>query len=167
MNDGWHETTEASKFALRRARMVSHGARALHRSHGFLHGVATRFIEDRCLTGASGLSYATIVSLVPLTAIVLATFSGFPIFSDARSHFLRIIVDNFAPDIGDEAVAMFTSFATNAAQTTAVGVGGLIVTSILLLATIEEHLRPWRRARSAKERSASGEAPTGTRFAPA
>jgi membrane protein len=116
------------------------------------YGVGRRFIEDRCLTGASALSYATIVSMVPLTAIVLTTFSGFPIFSGARTRFLSIIVNNFAPDIGGEAVAMFTSFASNAAQTTALGVAALIVTSILLLATIEEHLhfifrviipRPW------------------------
>lgn len=152
MDEGWHEAIEAPALVSWRARMASRGARTLSRWQRFLQGVAGRFIEDRCLTGASGLSYATIVSLVPLTAIVLATFSGFPIFGNARSHFLRIIVDNFAPDIGDEAVTMFTAFATNAAQTTAVGVGALIVTSILLLATIEEHLhyifrvtlpRPW------------------------
>lgn len=152
MNEPWHEATEKPEPAPWRTRIANHGVQTVGRSHRLLRGVAGRFIEDRCLTGASGLSYATIVSLVPLTAIVLATFSGFPIFSGARSRFLRIIVDNFAPDIGDEAVSMFTAFATNAAQTTAVGVGALIVTSILLLATVEEHLhyifrvtvpRPW------------------------
>ena len=152
MDEGLHQATAARGMLPWRARLTDTGSRAARVSHGLAKGVGDRFIQDRCLTGASALSYATIVSLVPLTAIVLATFSGFPIFSAARSRFLRIIVDNFAPDIGDEAVTMFTAFATNAAQTTAVGVGALIVTSILLLATIEEHLhhvfrvtvpRPW------------------------
>lgn len=135
-----------------RSRLATRSARAIEKSTMLVSGVGHRFIEDRCLTGASALSYATIVSLVPLTAIVLSTFSGFPIFSGARTRFLRIIVENFTPEIGDEAVTMFTAFATNAAQTTAVGVAALIVTAILLLATIEEHLhyifrvsdpRPW------------------------
>jgi membrane protein len=118
----------------------------------FLRQAIHRFIADRCLTGASALSYATLVSLVPLTAVVLVIFSGFPIFADAREHFLAVLLDNFVPAVGEEAAAWFKRVATTAAQTTAVGGAALIVTSILLLATIEEELhviwrvttpRPW------------------------
>jgi membrane protein len=118
----------------------------------FLKHSVKRFIADRCLTGASALSYATLVSLVPLTAVVLAIFSGFPFFGGARDRFLVILLDNFVPEVGEEAAAWFKHVATNAAQTTAVGGIALVVTSILLLATIEEELhviwrvttpRPW------------------------
>ncbi len=127
----------------------------------FLKHSVKRFIADRCLTGASALSYATlvslvpltaVVSLVPLTAVVLAIFSGFPFFGGARDRFLVILLDNFVPEVGEEAAAWFKHVATNAAQTTAVGGIALVVTSILLLATIEEELhviwrvttpRPW------------------------
>ncbi len=102
--------------------------------------VLCRFVADRCLIGASALSYTTIVSLVPLTAIVLVTFSGFSVFDAARSRFLSVIIANFAPEIGEQAAEWFTTFATNAARTTAVGIAALVITSILLLATIEEHL---------------------------
>jgi membrane protein len=119
---------------------------------GFARHAVNRFIADRCLTGASALSYATIVSLVPLTAVVLAIFSGFPIFGDARERFLGILLDNFVPEVGQEAAVWFKHVATNAAQTTVVGGIALVVTSILLLATIEKELhviwrvtapRPW------------------------
>jgi membrane protein len=111
----------------------------------FLRQSIRRFIADRCLTGASALSYATLVSLVPLTAVVLVIFSGFPIFAGAREHFLAVLLDNFVPAVGDEAAAWFKRVATTAAQTTAVGGAALIVTSILLLATIEEELHViWR-----------------------
>jgi membrane protein len=111
----------------------------------FARHAVNRFIADRCLTGASALSYATIVSLVPLTAVVLAIFSGFPIFGDARERFLGILLDNFVPEVGQEAAAWFKHVATVAAQTTVVGGIALVVTSILLLATIEEELRViWR-----------------------
>jgi membrane protein len=118
----------------------------------FTRHCVARFIEDRCLVAASALSYATIVSLVPLTAIVLAIFSGFPIFSGARDRFLAVLLGNFAPAIGEQAAWWFQYFATNAAKTTAIGALALVVTSILLLATIEDHLqiiwrvsqaRPW------------------------
>jgi membrane protein len=107
-----------------------------------------RFIEDRCLVGASALSYATIISLVPLTAIVLVIFSSFPIFSGARDHFLTVLLANFAPEIGETAGWWFQYFATSAAKTTAVGTLVLVVTAILLLATIEDHLQIiWRISR--------------------
>src|SRR6266849_9659699 len=112
---------------------------------GFLKYSVKRFIADRCLTGASALSYATLVSLVPLTAVVLAIFSGFPFFGGARDRFLVILLDNFVPEVGEEAAAWFKHVATTAAQTTAVGGVALVVTSILLLATIEEELHViWR-----------------------
>lgn len=102
--------------------------------------VLRRFIDDRCLIGASALSYTTIVSMIPLTAIVLVMFSGFPLFGGARDRLLKLILENFAPSIGDNAVEWFTTVASNAAQTTAIGVIALVITAILLLATVEEHL---------------------------
>jgi membrane protein len=111
----------------------------------FSRHCVTRFIEDRCLVAASALSYATIVSLVPLTAIVLAIFSGFPVFSGARDRFLTVLLDNFAPDIGEKAASWFQGLAIGAAKTTVIGTVALVVTSILLMATIEDHLQIiWR-----------------------
>jgi membrane protein len=113
-----------------------------------------QFIKNRCLIAASALSYTTIVSLIPLVAIVLAIFSGFPFFTVARDRFLTALLDNFAPDVGEQAASWFQTVATSAAQTTAIGAGALVVTSILLLLTIEDHMqeiweipnsRPWRQ----------------------
>ncbi len=120
------------------------GWRAL-RPAAFTRHCMTRFVEDRCLVAASALSYSTIVSLIPLTAIVLAIFSAFSVFSGARDRFLAVILANFAPSIGETAAGWFQSLATNAAKTTAIGTAALVVTSILLLATIEDHLQIiWR-----------------------
>ena len=107
---------------------------------GFSRRVIARFIDDRCLTGASALSYATIVSLVPLIAIAFGIFSAFPIFGPLRARLMGLALDNFAPEIGAESATMLTGFADHAASATMVGVIGLVVTAILLLATIEEHL---------------------------
>lgn len=100
-----------------------------------------QFIKNRCLIAASALSYTTIVSLVPLVAIVLAIFSGFPFFAAARARFLTVLLENFAPDVGEQAASWFQVVATSAAQTTAIGAGALVVTAILLLMMIEDHLQ--------------------------
>jgi len=98
------------------------------------------FISHRCLIGASALSYSTILSFLPLTAIVLVVFSNFSIFTDARGRFLQILLDNFAPEVGENATQWFQYVATNAAKTTAIGAIAFVVTSIMLLATIEDQL---------------------------
>jgi membrane protein len=113
---------------------------ALDRAYALSHTVLRRFIADRCLIGASALSYTTIVSMVPLTAIVLVVFSGFSQYGGARDRLLQIMIEDFAPNMGREAGVWFTSVAAHAAQGTAIGVIALVVTSILLLATVEEHL---------------------------
>ena len=112
----------------------------LHKTRTITMRIFERFIDDRCFIGASALSYATIVSMVPLTAIMLVVFSWFSKFGAARDRLLTLILENFAPSIGNDAASWFASVAGNAAQTTAIGVVALVVTSILLLGTIEEHL---------------------------
>src|SRR3712207_5324593 len=102
--------------------------------------------------GSGALSYTSLISLVPLVAIALATFSAFPIFEGAREKLLNFVLTNFIPEIGEEAQYWLTYFATSAAHTTAIGVVALAVTAILLLMTIEDQLhviwkvttaRPW------------------------
>jgi membrane protein len=111
----------------------------------FTRYTVARFIADGCLTGAGALSYTTLVSLVPLTAIVLAILSAFPIFDAARERFLGALLQYVVPTVGEETAWWFQYFAGAAARTTAVGVIALVITAILLLATIEEQLHSiWR-----------------------
>ncbi|MDB5408964.1 MAG: rane protein [Rhodospirillales bacterium] len=111
----------------------------------FTRYAVARFIADGCLTGAGALSYTSLVSLVPLTAIVLAILSAFPIFDAAREHFLEVLLQYVVPAVGEETAWWFQYFAGAAARTTAVGVIALVITAILLLATIEEQLHSiWR-----------------------
>jgi membrane protein len=98
------------------------------------------FFSHRCLIGASALSYSTILSVLPLSAIVLVIFSNFSIFADAKSRFLSLLVSNFAPDVGENATQWFQFAANNAAKTTAIGAIAFVFTSIMLLATIEDQL---------------------------
>jgi membrane protein len=114
--------------------------------------VLRRFNADGCFAAAGALSYAALVSLVPLAAIALGSLSVFPIFSRLHDQLLGLVFRYFVPSIGEQAGWWFRTFADSAAQTTAIGVIGIAATGVLLLATVEDQLnliwrvtapRPW------------------------
>jgi membrane protein len=111
-----------------------------------------RFNADGCFAASGALSYASLVSLVPLAVIALGTLSVVPIFSQLHDQILAFIFKYFVPSIGEQAGWWFRVFANSAAQTTAIGVVGIAATGVLLLATVEDQLnliwrvtapRPW------------------------
>ncbi|MGC2525758.1 MAG: YihY family inner membrane protein [Stellaceae bacterium] len=111
-----------------------------------------RFNADGCFAASGALSYAALVSLVPLAAIALGSLSVFPIFSQLHDQILALVFKYFVPSIGEQAGWWFRAFANSAAQTTALGVIGIAATGVLLLATVEDQLnliwrvtapRPW------------------------
>ncbi len=112
------------------------GAQAIRVVRRMVHG----FFAHNCLIGASALSYSTILSFLPITAIVLVVFSSVPALGDVKDRFLTVLLTNFAPQVGDSATQWFEFAANNAAKTTIIGVIAFIVTSIMLLATIEDQL---------------------------
>lgn len=114
----------------------------------FIRHSVVRFVADGCLTAAGALSYTTLVSLVPLTAIALAVLSAFPIFADIRDQLLETLFKNFVPEVGAEVEYWFRYFAATAVKTTTLGIGALAVAVILLLATIEDQLHVVWRVRS-------------------
>lgn len=104
-----------------------------------------RFAADGCLTGAGALSYTTLVALVPVTAIAIAVLSAFPAFADTRDQLLETLFRSFVPEVGTEVEWWFRYFANTSVRTTTIGGLALIVTVVLLLATVEDQLhRIWR-----------------------
>ncbi len=104
-----------------------------------------RFNRDGCFVASSGLSYMTLVSLVPLGVIVLGILSIFPTFAGARQQMLDFAFHNFVPQISEQAAYWFQYFADSAAQATAIGIIGIAATGVLLLITVEDQLNAlWR-----------------------
>ncbi|OIQ94475.1 ribonuclease BN/unknown domain fusion protein [mine drainage metagenome] len=102
--------------------------------------VGRRFKADRALDRASSLSYATLLSLVPLLAIALAMLAAFPVFDGVRGQLESLVFHNFVPEVGEQVDRHIAIFVANAGRLTAVGVAGLAVTAITLLVTIESAL---------------------------
>ena len=111
----------------------------------FARQVGTRFVEDRCQRIAGALSFTTILAIVPLTAVMLAMLSLFPIFSEWMVWIQDFVYSNFVPAAGDAVQKHLTLFATKAGRLTAVGLVFVGVTAVMLLATVEQTFNDiWR-----------------------
>jgi len=102
--------------------------------------VLSRFRKDECLRIAASLSYTTALSLVPLLAISFAIFAAFPTFEGVQQQLQNYVFDNFVPSAGEVVATYLNSFTEKTGKMTAVGIVGLGLTAIMLLATIESAL---------------------------
>ncbi|EPH0093089.1 virulence factor BrkB family protein [Pluralibacter gergoviae] len=104
-----------------------------------------RIDEDHMTTLAGNLAYVSLLSLVPLVAIVFALFAAFPMFSDVSQTLRHFIFANFLPATGDVIQRYIEQFVANSSRMTAVGACGLVVTSLLLMYSIDSALNAiWR-----------------------
>lgn len=96
--------------------------------------------NDTIFRVSASLSYTSLIAIVPLFAIGLAIFSAFPGFNAIKEQFQEFLIKNFVPDIEQEISHYFVDFLNATAQMTTIGVIGLVITSILMLSTIENSL---------------------------
>ena len=108
----------------------------------FAVDVVRRFYEERALQAAGSLSYTTLLSLVPLFTVALAISTAFPVFDETIAVLQNFIFENFLPDArGIETIRQqVQSFTANAGRLTAIGIGFFVVTSVMLMLTIDEAL---------------------------
>mgnify|MGYP001826867543 FL=1 len=94
---------------------------------------------------AASLSYTSLLSLVPLLAVVFGIVAAFPVFEEWAGRLQTAILQNFMPAAGEQIVPYLNSFLDSVSQLTLVGIIGLIATAILLLNRIESAFnRIWR-----------------------
>lgn len=104
----------------------------------FVMHVGQRMISENIPSVAAALTYTSLLALVPLIAIAVAVLAAFPVFDDVRAQAQEFLFGNFLPDVGLAVQDHITRFVDQTAQLTAVGVGGLAVTALLMLWTIEQ-----------------------------
>ena len=120
-------------------------SRQWRRGRRLARHVWTHFQEDRCLAEAASLSYTSLLSLVPLLAVVFGIVAAFPVFEEWAGRLQAVILDNFMPAAGEQIVPYLNSFLDSVSKLTLVGIVGLIATAILLLNRIESAFnRIWR-----------------------
>ncbi len=116
----------------------------------FLVYTACRFGDSDGTRLAAGLSYVSLLALVPLMAIGLAVLGGFPALAGAREQLLEAITYALPPDSADEVAIRLRSFLDNASGMTGPGVAGLVVTAVLLLSNIHGAINRIFRVRDSR-----------------
>lgn len=96
-----------------------------------------RMRDDNIGVLASSLSYTTILSLIPVLAVLISVFSVFPGFIDLRNELMNFILSNMMPQFGDVLKDNINSFIANANKTTFVGLIMLVAISLLLIRRID------------------------------
>lgn len=115
------------------------------RSGRFGQLVLRRFSEDRCSRAAGALSFTSLLSLVPLTAVVFGMLSIFPVFQLWLGAIQDFVYGNFVPSSGEVVQKYLEQFSKQAGRLTAFGLLFVIVTAIMMMATIEHTFNDiWR-----------------------
>ncbi len=109
-------------------------------AQNFLYFLARRAKNDTIFRVSASLSYTTLIAMVPLFAIGLSIFSAFPAFESIRGQIQEFLLHNMAPALGQEVSGYLSEFLKASAGLTAIGVVSIVVTSILMLSTIENSL---------------------------
>lgn len=117
----------------------------LRQQPGWWMQYVNRCIDDQITVNAGYLAYVTLLSLVPLIAVGVAIFSAFPGFESTRVAIESFLFTNFVPTSSDVIKEHISSFAGNANQMTAVGIGFLAAIALLLIRNVDATLnRIWR-----------------------
>lgn len=105
-----------------------------------------RFREDRLGLTASSLTFTTLVSLVPLAAVMLALFSAFPMFASFQVALEKYFLQSLVPEgIAKPVLGALTQFAAKAARLGSAGLLFLLVAALALVLTIDRALNAiWR-----------------------
>jgi membrane protein len=104
-----------------------------------LRFAARRAGEEQLLQVASSLTFTTVLAIVPMLAVVLSLFTAFPVFQEFRVALEDFLTHSLMPPaVSDNIMNYLNQFARQASRLTAIGGGFLIVTSILLIMTIDK-----------------------------
>jgi len=94
---------------------------------------------------ATALAYTTLLSMVPLVAVVFSFLGALPGFSGFENDIRNFVFNNFVPAFGETIDEYLNQFAGKAKQLTLTGVLFLLAIALMLMATIENAFnRIWK-----------------------
>jgi membrane protein len=95
------------------------------------------FGEDRLFDEAASLSYTSLLSMVPLLAVVFGVASIFPVFQQWSEQLQAFVFSNFLPASGDQIQLYVAGFLESVGKLTLTGTLFLIITALLLMVRVE------------------------------
>jgi membrane protein len=113
----------------------------LEHAREVLNFAAHRARDVRLAQVASSLTFTTVLSLVPLLAVLLAVFTAFPMFADLRANFEKnLLRELLPPQYASMILRYLNEFAAKAASLTALGLLFLLGTALAMIFTVDRVL---------------------------
>ncbi|MES2503850.1 MAG: YihY family inner membrane protein, partial [Myxococcota bacterium] len=121
------------------------------RQYRFWKSATTHFLDQNGFTSASALAYQTLFSIVPLLVAGLALSTLFPFFEQSTKDFEAYLVKHMVAYSTSEIKEYIETFSKNAAGLSAGSIVFLIISAVMMIATIENAFsaiwgakpRPW------------------------
>ena len=111
----------------------------------FARFVVRRFDEERVPQAASSMTFTTLLALVPVLTVMVAVASIFPVFDRWSDSFVSFVNQTIVPQGADMVFDYINAFRNQAGKLTAIGSVMLVVTSLMLIRTIDNAFnRIWR-----------------------
>ena len=104
---------------------------------GFLSQLWKEFNTDQCLVRASGLAFASLLALVPVSALLFSLFSGFGAFTSIVESIQAFLIRILVPTRQEEILTYVSRFVENTSGLGVIGLVFFLITSVLLLAAIQ------------------------------
>ena len=108
----------------------------------FFLALITRFREERVTQTSGSLTYTSLLALVPMLTVALAVSTAFPVFDQWTLALQLFILENVLPETPaiDTVMEQINAFTSNVGRLTAIGVAGFLVTSVMLMLTVDNAL---------------------------
>ena len=103
----------------------------------FLVQLWKEFNHDQCPVRASGLAFASLLALVPVSALLFSLFSGFGAFTSIVESIQEFLIRILIPTRQEEILTYVSRFVENTSGLGVIGLVFFLITSVLLLAAIQ------------------------------
>lgn len=105
-----------------------------------------RFNEINIPLVSGSLTFTTLLALVPLFTVTVVVIAAFPMFADIANRFNDFLTGIIIPNAGADSVGSYLlQFRQKASNLTAIGILIMMLTSVLLIQTIERTFNQiWR-----------------------
>lgn len=111
----------------------------------FWRASAVRFWQQRGTDAVAILAYTTLIGLVPMLAVMLSLFSTSAWFDPFQNIVMQMVVAHLMPESQPVIQSYLTLFAQQASRLTAPGLVIMLITTLLLLWTIDQKINAmWR-----------------------
>jgi len=111
----------------------------LHSLRDFVALLHERFLTTRCFQIAGSLTYTSLLALVPLVTVTFMAFGHLPGMEDVELSLRNFLLENMLPDKAGAIITTYAlEFSEKASQLTLIGIVMLAITSLVLLATVEQ-----------------------------